>query len=93
MGEDWLTGHLRECAAVDHLPCAEGHIGRLVTAIMSLRSKVDDFKQAVERMDTKMTPLSVEGSEFVEMYQVMAGPWHRLLGLARSPECRRQPPV
>lgn len=63
---------------------AIGREADLVAERDRLQARLDEFKRAVEEMDTKMTPLSVEGSEFVEMYQVMAGPWHRLLGLARG---------
>lgn len=59
-------------------------IARLEAENEQLRARIAAFIQAVEYMDTKMTPLAVEGSEFVEMYQVLAGPWHRVLGLARS---------
>lgn len=59
-------------------------IARLEAENDQLRSRVDAFRQAIEHMDTKMTPLSAEGSEFVEMYQVLAGPWHRIFGVARG---------
>ena len=59
-------------------------IARLEAENEQLRQRLQAFRNAVEHMDTKMTPLSTEGSELVELYQVLAGPWHRLLGLARG---------
>jgi hypothetical protein len=53
------------------------------TSMVSERKDRAELVRAIEYMDTKMTRLSADG-EFVTVYQVMAGPWHRILGLARG---------
>lgn len=56
---------------------------RAEASLVEARAEAHRLHEAVEHMDTKMTRLSADG-EFVTMYQVMAGPWHRVLGLARG---------
>lgn len=65
--------------AAQHLAARKAAEARLAAA----RADNALLVAAIEHMDTKMTRLSADG-EFVTMYQIMAGPWHRVLGLARG---------
>lgn len=48
------------------------------------REMLLELRAAIEAMDLKMTRYS--DGEWVTAYIVPAGPWHRILGLARNGE-------
>ena len=53
---------------------------------MTDAERLQTLIQALEDMDSKMVGLTVEGDEeeWITMYNVPAGPWHRILGLIRG---------
>lgn len=72
----YITGRLDTCCPclAEH-PCGDSCCEPKEPAIGALLL-------AIEAMDMKMTRMG--SGEWVEAYMVPAGPWHRILGIARS---------
>lgn len=66
----------------DRLVRAEGEF---LAEIRRLRAAVERGKALVEEMDTRMPEQATEDADgFIVSYRIPVGPWHRLLGWARS---------